>query len=304
MTGMPLTSERLREIVTELARRPRHEGVKVRVYELLVYGLGASSSEVDFERPVPEARGRIDALLGRTVFEFKSDLRREGRDAEEQLSRYLLDREAATGERYVGIATDGATFVPYELRRGSLRSLPQFTTNVQKPEDLLSWLGAAVAVSADLPPEPEVVRRELGRASLAWNRANHELSEAWAEVGHIPEVRLKRELWARLLERVYGSPVDADALFFQHTYLSTIARPKSPILAVPSWDSHMLPGFKSRWTTLRLWANSSPWQFSRAIPIALGLSFIDLLQKAFWTPQNSLVCHYGEIVRRRRLLVH
>ncbi len=33
------------------------------VYELLVDGLGASSTEIDFERRVPEVRGRIDALL-------------------------------------------------------------------------------------------------------------------------------------------------------------------------------------------------------------------------------------------------
>lgn len=76
---MALSPERLREIVSELASRPQHEKVRSLVYELLVNGLGARSTEVDFERPVPEVRGRIDALLGRTVFEFKSDLRREKR---------------------------------------------------------------------------------------------------------------------------------------------------------------------------------------------------------------------------------
>jgi SAM-dependent methyltransferase len=81
-----------------------------------------------------------------------------------------------------------------------------------------------VAISADLPPEPEVVRREMGRQSLAWHRASQQLAEVWSEVGELPEVRLKRELWARLLERVYGSTVDADDLFFQHTYLSIIAK--------------------------------------------------------------------------------
>jgi SAM-dependent methyltransferase len=221
---VPLAPQRLREIIVELASRPGHEKVRALVYQLLVDGLDASSTEVDFERPVPEVHGRIDALLGRTVFEFKSDLRREGPDAKEQLSRYLLDRETVTGERYVGVATDGAEFAPYELRRGSLRSLPQFASNVQQPRDLLVWLGASVAVSADLPPESEVVRRELGRDSLSWHRARKQLAEAWDEVAGIPDVRLKRELWARLLERVYGSSVDADDLFFQHTYLSAIAK--------------------------------------------------------------------------------
>ena len=115
---MPISHERLREIVSELASRPRHEKVRTLVYELLVHGLGASSTEVDFERPVPEVNGRIDALLGRTVLEFKSDLRRERNDAERKLPDYLSQREIETGEHFVGIATDGAVFIPYELRGG------------------------------------------------------------------------------------------------------------------------------------------------------------------------------------------
>jgi len=85
---MPLSSERLREIVSALASRPQHEKVRTLIYELLVNGLGARSTELDFERQVPEVHGRIDALLGRTLFEFKSDLRREQRDAESKLPGY------------------------------------------------------------------------------------------------------------------------------------------------------------------------------------------------------------------------
>lgn len=221
---MPLSPERLREVVVELASRPGHEKVRALLYSLLIDGLGARSTEVDFERAVPEVRGRIDALLGRTVFEFKSDLRSETGDAEEKLARYLGEREAQTGERFVGIATDGASFVPYELRRGRLRGLPQYTTSTAAPRDVLDWLGAAVAVAADLLPTPEVVTRELGRGSLAWQVAREELAAMWAEVGEHPDVRLKRGLWSQLLERVYGASVDTDDLFFQHTYLTVVAK--------------------------------------------------------------------------------
>ena len=79
MRRMAVTNERLREIVSELVARPGHEKVRVLVYDLLVNGLGARSSEVDFEMPLPEVHGRTDALLGRTIFEFKRDLRRECR---------------------------------------------------------------------------------------------------------------------------------------------------------------------------------------------------------------------------------
>ncbi|RLC93723.1 MAG: hypothetical protein DRI40_08425, partial [Chloroflexi bacterium] len=221
---MGLSSERLREIVIELASRPRHEKVRSLVYELLVNGLGAESTEVDFERPVPEVHGRIDALLGRTVFEFKSDLRRETRDVEERLPEYLAQREAETGQHFVGIATDGASFIAYELRDDRLRQLASFTTDPEDPKHLLDWLSSAVAVSADLDPTPETVQRELGRGSLAWSIARQELAGLWKELATHPDVDLKRALWANLMERVYGSSVNQDALFFQHTYLTTIAK--------------------------------------------------------------------------------
>ena len=100
-------------MVSELGTRPGHEKVRALLHRLLVDGLGADSRDIDFEKPVPEVHGRIDALLGRTVFELKSDLNRERRDAEEGLTRYLTEREGQTGERYVGIATDGADFIAY-----------------------------------------------------------------------------------------------------------------------------------------------------------------------------------------------
>jgi len=194
------------------------------MYGLLVDALGAKSTEIDFERPLPEVHGRSDALIGYTIFEFKSDLRRETNAAEEELTRYLGQRERETGNRFVGIATDGATFIPYDLRAGNLRRLAPYTPSADNSRDLLAWLSAAVAIAADLPPDPDTVRRELGRGSLAWFLAREELAGLWAEVGGQPDVKLKRGIWARLLEHVYGSSVDTDDLFFQHTYLATVAK--------------------------------------------------------------------------------
>ena len=78
----------LEQTVTELVSKPGHEKVRTLLYMLLTRGLGADSASIDFEKQVPEVRGRIDALLGRTVFEVKSDLKRESEDAIAQLSRY------------------------------------------------------------------------------------------------------------------------------------------------------------------------------------------------------------------------
>ena len=221
---MPLPTDQLEAIVQNLASRPGHEAVRADVRQLLTDGLGVPRTDVQLEARIPEVRGRIDALLGRTVVEFKSDLRRERSDAEEQLKRYIAQRESDSGERYVGIATDGPDFISYELRRGALRELAAYRTNPDDPRGSLTWLSAAVAAGDDLTPDPETVVQELGRLSPAWQRSLGDLRDAWAAGRGHPEARLKRQLWAQRLEQVYGAPVDADDLFFQHTYLAVVAK--------------------------------------------------------------------------------
>lgn len=219
-----LSQQRLGEIATELASRPGHEKVRSLFYELLVHGLGVDSRDIAFEVQLPEVRGRADAILGSTVFEFKRDMRRERAEAEDELHRNLTGREVQTQHRYVGIATDGADLVAYELRRGQLRELGRHRVDRRQPQALLGWLEAAVAARPDLDPTPERVRQEFGRDSLAYARAKTDLQEAWAAVGERPDVRLRRELWADLLAHVYGSSVDEDDLFFQHTFLTIVAK--------------------------------------------------------------------------------
>ncbi len=220
---MALTEERLREIVVELIGRPGHEKVRALIYSLLVDGLGVQSREVDFERRLPEVRGRTDALLGLTVLEFKSDLRAEMGDVMARLPDYLSDRERETKQRFVGIATDGHDFMPFQLRAGQLIALAPYRPTRDHPRELLAWLDRAVSREAEIQPLPELVRNELGRDSLAYQVAESYLAAAWETVKEHPDVTIKRQLWANLLEVVYGSSVDQDQLFFQHTYLTVVA---------------------------------------------------------------------------------
>ena len=217
-------AEALQAQVSELAARPGHEKVRALLHGLLTGGLGADSRDIDFERPAPEVRGRIDALLGRTVFELKSDLRRERKDAEDGLARYLAERERATGEAWVGVATDGADFAAFFLRDGAVVEVGAHRTDSEDPRALLAWLQGVVATGADLVPDPHTVAREFGRGSLAARRALDGLGALWGRLGSTPEARLKRELWDRLLSLAYGADVGDDALFLQHTYLVIVAK--------------------------------------------------------------------------------
>lgn len=77
---MAMNAARLSAIVDFIKSRPGHEHVRGALRELWTSGLEIPDREIDFEVPVPEVRGRIDALFGSTVFEIKRDLRRERAD--------------------------------------------------------------------------------------------------------------------------------------------------------------------------------------------------------------------------------
>lgn len=221
---MAIAPDRLRAIVDTLAQRPGHENVRALVRELCVVGLEFPDSAANFEVQVPEVHGRIDAIFGNTIFEFKRDLRKETPTAEEELARYLKDRESKSGRRYLGIATDGATFVAYQITNGNLVRLDNFVAPSTDPRALLAWLDGATAVRDELQPDPDAIRSEFGRDSLVYQRAMDDLRSLWQRAETIPEAALKHELWQRHLEFVYGTLIEPQELFLQHTYLTIIAK--------------------------------------------------------------------------------
>lgn len=220
---MPLPPEALEEIVRLLARRPGHEQVRVNLCRLLVDELGVAADELAQEVRI-ELRSRIDTLLGDTVFEIKSDLRKERQDAESQLARYLANREAETGRRFVGVAADGATFDAYELRDGVLTRLSGCLADTDQPRALPVWLESVTALAERLPADALTVVNQLGRQSAAFARADGVFRAAWERLKDDKEVKLKRQLWSEMISMVYGRPQDDDRLWSQHAFLTIVAK--------------------------------------------------------------------------------
>lgn len=112
----------------------------------------------------------------------------------------------------------------YELREGELTLINTFRARPEAPRELLVWLESIVSVSPDLPTDALTITQELGRDSTAYARASGILAKAWRELADDPEASLKRQLWTDLLGIVYGKKPDADALWFQHSYLTVVAK--------------------------------------------------------------------------------
>jgi N-6 DNA Methylase len=212
------------DLLRHLAGKPGHDEVKADFRQLLIEEFGVDLSALDFERRVPEVRGRLDALIGRTILEAKSDLAKEWPDVERKMPDYLADREKAEGEKFVGIASDGRQWIACELDAGKLIKIKEITLDFEKSELFLAWLDGVVALKASLPPDPLTIRIELGQDSVAFRRAGAALASLWGRLGSDAAVALKRQLWAQLLKLVYGREVESDALWFQHTFLVIVAK--------------------------------------------------------------------------------
>lgn len=222
--GPARDSSRTVDILRHLAGQPGHDEVKAGFRELLVEEFQAQRENLEFERRIPEVRGRLDALIGRTIFEAKSNLAREWADVERRMPDYLKDREAAEKERFVGIASDGLRWTVFELSGGGLVKIKDTTLDPDKPNEFLAWLDGALALKASLHPDVINIRAELGQGSVAYRRASDGLRDLWRRQKEEPASALKRQLWASLLKLVYGKEIENDELWLQHTYLVVVAK--------------------------------------------------------------------------------
>lgn len=212
------------DLLRNLARRPGHDEVKTEFFNLLVQEFGADRSSLRFEKRQPEICGRLDALIGRTVFEAKRDLDRELPDVLRRMPDYLADCEREHGEPFVGIASDGFRWIVYELANGQLVTIKETTLDPDKGEQFLAWLDGILAIKGSLHPDALTIRAELGPDSVAFKRVDRELRALWSEVEAIPAEALKRQLWADMLKLVYGREVDDPTLWFRHSYLVIVTK--------------------------------------------------------------------------------
>ena len=171
---------------------------------------------------------RIDVEAGRCVFEVKRDLRR-GKvraDAVDQLAGYVAARTRDMGQRYVGVLTDGAEWLLYRLMDTQLQQVSSFQVDPAKVDvaGLSVWLEGVLATGEQLAPTPLEISRRLGAGSPAYALDSTDVQALYLRGRDLRGVRLKRELWARLLTTAFGTGFpDTDELFINHTLLVVTA---------------------------------------------------------------------------------
>lgn len=167
-------------------------------------------------------RRRIDVAICHCVIEVKKDLRNAAvrSDGETQLAGYLKTRHEQYQRRFVGILTDGAEWILYDLAPDDTVIEVSRLTNSGDPDRLLVWLEAILASETAVTPTPSEIEERLGSRSPAHQLDFRELSALYEANKDKPEVALKRELWAKLLKTAFGSSFEDDSeTFINHTLL-------------------------------------------------------------------------------------
>jgi SAM-dependent methyltransferase len=227
----------LRDVVDRLARRTEgrtEADIQSDVRFLLLTAELDLQDQDLVEPPKLETQAgagrRIDVELGATVIEVKKDLRgpHVRKKAIEQLAVYVHHRSTELEIRYVGILTDGVRWELYHLEPGTttLKLVSEFELSAG-PADvdgLCNWLEGVLATAKAVTPTPDEIKGRLGADSSAHALDFADLSALYAAHRDVPTVRLKRELWARLLTTAFGTNFrDEDALFVEHTLLVVTA---------------------------------------------------------------------------------
>ena len=214
----------LKEQIIILSGKPGHEKVKHLLCDILKNQLGAKDDEIDLEENLLTCRGRIDALWGRTVFEVKRNLQKELIDAENQLRRYIQSKEKETGEKYVGIATDGQKYRVYSLLKNSLKEISQFTLSKDKASEFIQWLESVILIKDQLEATPEIICKEIGQGSPLCRNSIMQIDLLWEQAKSKPDIKLKYNLWKKSVDIVYGMEGADESLFIEHTYLTIISK--------------------------------------------------------------------------------
>lgn len=223
-----MATEDVANLVQRIVARPpkRAEAqLQADLYGLLTSGALRLATEdvVKLEAPTEDgSRRRLDIEVGHCCIEVKKDLRTGNvlESAREQLMGYVTTRAKTMGERYVGVITDGIEWHLYRLDAGSLVEVTTYVASPTKPDALLIWLESVLATDKQVPATPTHVRERLGVESPAHQLDHATLQDLYHHNQDMPELQVKKDLWAKLLRTAFGSAFDeSQSLFIDHTLL-------------------------------------------------------------------------------------
>lgn len=174
-------------------------------------------------------RGSADLIFSGVIIELKIDLVKEWPIAKGELIKYFQSlREEQPKDRYVSVVTDliaFRAFLPVITNDvvTDLEEIGAINTGISTPVELVMWLDSFVFSSRNQSPSADDLKIRFGAGSPTYALAIQELQTMWGQVGKDSEIALKRDLWVRNMQIVYGKE-PKEEVFVDHTYVVTLVK--------------------------------------------------------------------------------
>jgi len=232
--ALEILREKLPDYIIEVKEKHSENAKAIAFSSFIQKVFQIESKDIDFEVPVRtevmEMRGRIDAVFGNLIIEFKKDLRKNIDQAEEELLKYLQSyNEKYHDSKFIGIATDGIRFKVYHPVYEKnvitkIEEIDKINLEEKQPEEIFLWFDVYLFTTEKIVPTSIDIKKRFGLESPTFATILRKLEELFEKVQIFKPALIKFENWNRYLEVVYGDKPNEKRLFFTHTYLSTFVK--------------------------------------------------------------------------------
>ena len=227
--------EKLEDYIKEIKSK-NQEAAKSHTFSNFIHDVfNIDSKDMDYEKSVKseilQVRGRIDAVFGNIIIEFKKDLDQGLPKAKEELLKYFQAYLEESRNNFVGIVNDGIkfkVFIPI-IKEGSnrvsdIQEIDELDLEKNTAEQIFLWFDSYFFSESKIIPTSTDIKRRFGLESPTYISIKLQLLELFDIVKDYKPVKIKYESWKKYLEIVYGDKPEELNLFISHTYLSTLVK--------------------------------------------------------------------------------
>lgn len=260
MKVLDLLEEELPNYIHEVKSKHQENAKAFAFSSFIQKVFDVKSEDLDFEKSVKsevmQMRGRIDAVFGNLIIEFKKDLESGLDTAREELLKYFQSYLENDIENFLGIANDGIRFKVFspiikDNQVVDIEEIDQIDLEKSTIREIFLWFDSYFFSTEKIVPTSDDIKRRFGLDSPTFRDIHRKLEQLFEKALIDKRTHIKYESWNKYLEIVYGDKPNERKLFFKHTYLSTFVK--------------LLVNVKI--------AKGKPGMFEEVIPILYGNTF-------------------------------
>jgi len=225
--------EELPKYIHEVKSKPQENAKAFAFSSFIQRCFGIESQELDFEKSIKteamQMRGRIDAVFENIIIEFKKDLSSGLDVAKEELHKYFQSYLERSETNFLGIANDGIHFKVFypiieENKVVGVEEKDSINLEKSSAQQVFQWFDSYLFSTEKITPTSADIKRRFGLASPTFTSMQKKLEILFQKIESFKPAILKYQSWNKYLEVVYGDKLNEKALFFKHTYLSTLVK--------------------------------------------------------------------------------